>query len=79
MSIKGIIIEKFAKWYVGGVAFESMKRIVSSLMDSDLTNKQKKAKALSEIAEMGYALGDFLLDTGIQLALGYLKSQPKSK
>lgn len=77
MSIKGIIIEKFAKWYVGGVPFESMKRVVGIVADLELTNKQKKAKAISEMEKLGYALGDFLLDTGIQLALGYLKSQAK--
>jgi len=77
MSVKGIIIEKFAKWYVGGVPFESMKRVVNSLWDASLTNKQKKAKAVAEVEALGYALGDFLLDTGIQLALGYLKEVRK--
>jgi hypothetical protein len=77
MSIKGIIIEKFAKWYVGGVPFESMKRTVAIVSDLELTNKQKKAKAISEIEKLGYALGDFLLGIGIELALGYLKAQAK--
>jgi primosomal protein N' len=77
MSIKGIIIEKFAKWYVGGVPFESMKRVVGIVADLELTNKQKKAKAIDEIEKLGYALGDFLLGIGIELALGYLKAQTK--
>lgn len=77
MSIKGIIIEKFAKWYVGGVPFESMKRIVGIVADLELTNKQKKAKATDEMEKLGYALGDFLLGIGIELALGYLKAQSK--
>lgn len=77
MSIKGIIIEKFAKWYVGGVPFESMKRVVGIVANLELTNKQKKAKAIDEIEKLGYALGDFLLGIGIELALGYLKAQTK--
>ena len=29
MSVRAVIIEKFAKWFIGnGVAFESMKRVV---------------------------------------------------
>jgi hypothetical protein len=78
MSVKGIIIEKFAKWYLkDGVAFESMKRIVASLLDSDLSNKQKKNKAVLEVSKLGYNLGDFLLSVGIELALGFLKAQVK--
>lgn len=77
MSIKGIIIEKFAKWYVGGVPFESMKRTVAIVADLELTDKQKKAKAIDEIEKLGYALGNFLLNIGIELALGYFKAQKK--
>jgi predicted transcriptional regulator len=78
MSVKGIVIEKFAKWYIkNGVAFESMKRIVMAMADTDLTNKQKKAKAVTEVTKLGYDLGEFLLNIGIELALGYLKAQSK--
>jgi len=78
MSVKGVIIEKFAKWYLkDGVAFESMKRIVSDMTDINLTNKQKKNKAVTEFSKMGYNLGEFLINIGIELALGYLKAQTK--
>lgn len=78
MSVKGIVIERFAKWYLkNGVAFESMKRIVMAMADTDLTNKQKKAKAVTEVTKLGYDLGEFLLNIGIELALGYLKAQSK--
>lgn len=78
MSVKGIVIERFAKWYLkNGVAFESMKRIVMAMADTDLTNKQKKTKAVTEVTKLGYDLGEFLLNIGIELALGYLKAQSK--
>lgn len=78
MSVKGIIIEKFAKWYLkDGVAFESMKTIVGDITDINLTNKQKKTKAVTEFTKMGYNLGEFLINIGIELALGYLKAQSK--
>lgn len=75
MSVKGIIIEKFAKWYLkDGVAFESMKRIIASTMNLNLTNKQKKERAIAEVESLGYNLGDFLINIGLELALGYLKA-----
>lgn len=78
MSVKGIIIEKFAKWYIGnGVAFESMKRVVTDLMDLNISNEDKKSLAIANIKAIGYSLSNFLLGIGIELALGYLKAQKK--
>lgn len=78
MSVKGIIIEKFAKWYIGnGVAFESMKRVVTDLMDLNISNEDKKSLAIANIKTIGYSLSNFLLGIGIELALGYLKAQKK--
>lgn len=75
MSIKSIVIQKFAKWYIkDGVAFESMKRIVASTMNLNLTNKQKKERAIAEVESLGYNLGEFLINIGLELALGYLKA-----
>jgi len=75
MNIKGIIIEKFAKWYIGGVHFESIKRVVASLMDSSLSGQAKQVVAINEIKKFGYDLSNFLINLGIELALGYLKAQ----
>lgn len=75
MSIKGIVIEKFAKWYIGGVHFESIKRVVASLMDSSLSGQAKQMVAINEIKKFGYDLSNFLINLGIELALGYLKAQ----
>jgi len=75
MSIKGIVIEKFAKWYIGGVHFESIKRVVASLMDSSLSGQAKQAIAINEIQKFGYDLSAFLINLGIELAVGYLKAQ----
>jgi len=75
MSIKGIVIEKFAKWYIGGVHFESIKRVVAGLMDSSLSGQAKQVIAINEIKKFGYDLSNFLINLGIELALGYLKAQ----
>ena len=75
MSVKGIVIERFAKWYIGGVHFETIKRVVASLMDSSLSGKAKQTIAINEIKKFGYDLSNFLINLGIELALGYLKAQ----
>ena len=75
MSIKGIVIEKFAKWYIGGVHFESIKRVVASLMNSSLSGQAKQVIAINEIQKFGYDLSNFLINLGIELAVGYLKAQ----
>lgn len=78
MSVKGIIIEKFAKWYIGnGVAFESMKRVVADLMDLNISNEDKKALAIANIKAIGYSLSNYFISVGIELALGYVKSKMK--
>ena len=78
MNIKAALIEKFAKWFIGnGVAFESIKRIVKALQSSTMSNEDKKATAMKNVKAIGYDLSGFLIDTGIQLALGYLKAQGK--
>ena len=75
MSVKGIVIERFAKWYLGGVHFETIKRVVASLMDSSLSGQAKQVIAINEIKKFGYDLSNFLINLGIELALGYLKAQ----
>lgn len=75
MSVKGIVIERFAKWYIGGVHFETIKRVVASLMDSSLSGQAKQTIAINEIKKFGYDLSNFLINLGIELALGYLKAQ----
>ena len=75
MSVKGIVIERFAKWYIGGVHFESIKRVVASLMDSSISGQAKQTIAINEIKKFGYDLSNFLINLGIELALGYLKAQ----
>jgi len=75
MSVKGIVIERFAKWYIGGVYFETIKRVVASLMDSSISGQAKQTIAINEIKKFGYDLSNFLINLGIELALGYLKAQ----
>lgn len=80
MSVRAVVIEKFAKWFIGnGVAFESMKRVVKDLESSTMSNDDKKESAIRTMKAIGYSLSGFFINVGIELALGYLKAQAQEK
>jgi len=73
MKINAIAINSFAKWLVGGVPFESAKRIVAGLNDRDMTGEMKRGLALEELKALGYSLAGFLMNLAIELAVAYMK------
>ena len=75
MNIKALIIERFAKFMIGGVPFESMKRIVADYNDADMTGAQKREAATQEFLTMGYALAGVLINLAIELAVVWLRSR----
>jgi hypothetical protein len=77
MKITPIAINSFSKFIVGGVPFESMKRIVSGLNDNNLTGEQKRNAAIDEFMTLGYALAGWLVNLGVELAVAWLKSKVK--
>jgi hypothetical protein len=77
MKIAPIAINSFAKFILGGVPFESMKRIVSGLSDKDLSGAQKRNAAIDEFVTLGYALAGWLVNLGVELAVAWLKSKSK--
>lgn len=77
MKVTPFIIEKFAKFIMGGVPFESMKRIVSSFDNKELTGEQKRQNAINEFVTIGYALANWLVNLGLELAVAWLKSKSK--
>ncbi|MFZ2172340.1 MAG: hypothetical protein WAW61_22230 [Methylococcaceae bacterium] len=77
MKITPIIIERFAKFIVGGVPFESMKRIVSGLDNKSVSNENKRFLAIDEFKKMGYALAGALVNLAVELAVVWLKSKSK--
>lgn len=79
MKLLPFVIERFAKWAVGGVPFESMKRIVSSHDENmpGMTGAQKRESVLRVFKTFGYELADFLVNLAIELAVAYFKSKAK--
>lgn len=77
MKLTPIIIERFAKFIVGGVPFESMKRIVAGLENEKITNENKRFLAIDEFKTMGYALAGVLVNLAVELAVLWLKSKSK--
>ncbi len=75
MNIVSLVIERFSKFMLGGVAFESVKRIVAALESETLSNTEKKDKALSELLKLGYGLTEEALSVAIWLAVRYFKGK----
>lgn len=75
MNIKAIVIERFAKFMVGGVPFESMRRVVADYNDADMTGAQKRVAATKEFLTLGYALAGVLVNLALELAVVWLRSQ----
>ena len=76
MKLTPLIIERFAKFILGGVPFESMKRIVRSVNNEALTGAEKRNMAYKEFTTLGYELAEWMVNLGIELAVAWLKSRP---
>jgi len=77
MKIAPMAINSFAKWLVGGVPFESAKRIVQDLNNTNMTGAQKRDAAFHELGLLGYSIAGHLLNLAIELAVAWLKSRDK--
>ncbi len=75
MKITPIVIDRFAKFILGGVAFETLKRIVTKFGNTTLTGPQKRESVISEFKVYGYMLGEMMLNLGVELAVAWLKSK----
>jgi hypothetical protein len=79
MKVWLILLDKFAKWCVGGVPFESAKRVTAALDNASITGPQKKEIAIHELKTLGYDLTSFLLNSAIELAVIYIGLQAGKK
>jgi hypothetical protein len=77
MNIKAIIIDQFAKQLVGGVVFESAKRIASALDNKEFAGKEKRELALKELGNLGYAAASWVISLAVELAVAWLRSKTK--
>lgn len=74
MNLTPFIIDRFAKFAMGGVPFESMKRIVADVNNSAMSSAEKRQAVLQEFASLGYALAQSMVHLGLELAVAWLKS-----
>ena len=79
MKIGLFLLDKLAKWLVGGVPFESAKRVTAALDSAELTGPQKKAIAIDELKKFGYGLTSFLFNSAVELAVIYIGIQAGKK
>ena len=77
MNIKAIVINQFAKQLVGGVVFESAKRIAGTLDSKEFSGKEKRELALKELGNLGYAAASWVISLAIELAVAYLRTKTK--
>lgn len=75
MNVLPIIIDRFAKLIIGGVPFESMKRIATDANNSLLTGSEKREAVRREFCTLSYDLAEFLINLGLELAVTYLKNK----
>jgi len=75
MKITPLIIERFAKFIMGGVPFESMKRIVADHNNATMYGSEKRRAVLNEFASLGYSLAESMINLGLELAVVWLKSK----
>jgi len=75
MKILPFMIERLAKFMLNGVVFESAKRIVLTIENSELTGTQKKSAAIDELIKIGYALTGFALSAAVELAWMWMQAQ----
>ena len=79
MNITLFLLDKLAKYLVGGVPFESAKRVAADLDNKDLTGAEKKEAAKKELISFGYSLSSFLLNSAIELAVIYIGAKAGKK
>jgi hypothetical protein len=75
MNIVSLIIERFSKYMLGGVAFESVKRIVTALESKTLSNQEKRSLAIDEMLKLGYGLTEEAIGVAVWLAVRYFKGK----
>ncbi len=75
MNFKATAISSFAKFMLGGLAFNKIKDIVSIYNNEDLTGDQKREAALKDVKDLGMGIATWAVNLGIELAVAFLKSK----
>ena len=75
MKVTPFLIDSFAKWLVGGVAFSTIKQVVSDLDNEELSGSEKFDKAVDAAKTAGVALVGWMLNVAIELAVAWARSK----
>lgn len=75
MKIKPFVIERFAKFLLGGSVFTAIQQIVSVAEQTELSGDEKRKYAFNQIVQIGYDLADWLVNLGIELAVAWLNER----
>lgn len=75
--MKAYIIEKFARFLLGGLTFSRIQSVVERLADSSLSGEEKRQLAYRTLMDIGIELSTWLINLGIELAVSALKTKVK--
>lgn len=75
--MKAYIIERFARFLLGGLTFSRIKGVVERLADSSLSGEEKRQLAFKTILDIGIDISTWLINLGIELAVSALKTKAK--
>lgn len=75
MKLTPFVIETMAKLSIGRSLFDEALRIASTLEDQDLSNDEKRKRAVSHLRRMGFTLQSFALKLAVALAVAWMQSK----
>lgn len=75
MDMKSYALDKLIKWLIGGELFNSIKEMVASVADANLSGDEKRTKVLDEAKSIAGKTATFLLNLAIEAAVTLLKSK----
>jgi len=78
-SIKISILEKVIAWFTGGGAYSTIKSVVDSFMNEDMTGEEKKEAVKKIIMPLLGALSGVLINLAIEVAVLALRSAAGDK
>jgi len=79
MEIKKFILEQTIKWIAGKEVYDSIKRIVESLMDTKMDGDKKRQIALQNIKHLGLQASSFVINLTLETVVFLLKNQISKK
>ena len=74
-TVKYGLLEKAVSWITSDSAYLTIKKVVESFMDADMTGEEKRAHVQELIAPLFKELSKILINVAIEIAVAVLKAQ----